>query len=154
MRRAILFVAALGISALPALAQNNAPRGETEHAPTNRMSKEMPPMTPGADTSAQTGTRSEQTGTGQTGQMQASEFKGLSVYGSDNQQIGEVAEARMGPDGKVQSLMIKTGQALGLGERTVQIESNKFQKSGDRINLQMTSDEVKNLPSASGGQSK
>jgi sporulation protein YlmC with PRC-barrel domain len=109
------------------------------------MNKEMPPMTPGADQSAQRGTES----TGQSGQMQAAEWTGLSVYGSDDQEIGEVAEVQMGSDGQPQSLTVKTGQALGLGERTVEIESDKFQKSGNRIILQMTSDEVKELPSTS-----
>lgn len=123
MRWPILIVAAFGISALPAVAQETtSPKSEAQ------------------------------------GQMQASEWKGLSVYGSDDQEIGEVASVQMGPDGTAQSLMVRTGQDLGLGERIVEIESGDFQKSGNRITLQMTSDEVKEMPGASGsgaaGQSK
>ena len=119
MRRAILIIAALGMSFLPAIAQETIPKDEIQEE-----------------------------------HMSAADWKGLSVYGSDGQEVGEVSDVRMGSDGKLQALMVKTGQELGIGERTVEIKIDKskpgnFQKIGNRVNLQMTADEVKQLPDAS-----
>lgn len=97
-------------------------------------------------------TMAQQGDPAQAGQMQAgqSEWKGLGVYGSDGQMIGEVADVRKGSGDQPEAIHVKTGSDLGLGERTVEIKKDKFSKSGSRIELQMTADEVKSLPSASG----
>lgn len=106
---------------------------------------------------AQTSTQSPSTSTAppaasSTQQKTMGDLKGLSVYSSDNQEIGTVASVQEGAGNQPQSIHVKTGGFLGIGQRTVDIPSAKFQKVGNRVNLTMTADEVKALPAASASQ--
>lgn len=130
MRRIALTIAALGMLAVPASAQTSP--ASPSKAPTAA-------ERPGASGSS-------------SSQLNASELKGMSVFSSDGQEIGEVAEMKQGASGS-DKVLIKVGQTLGIGERTIEVDKSKLQKSGQRLNLQMTAAEVKNLPDASSSSS-
>jgi hypothetical protein len=68
-------------------------------------------------------------------------FVGLAVYSSDGQRLGEVAEVGMA--GGVPVVRAEMGQFLGLGSSSVIINANAIERKGDRIEVSMTADEVK-----------
>ena len=71
---------------------------------------------------------------------------GLNVFSSDGNKLGSVQSVDAGPDGKVRAIRLKTGGFLGFGGKLVEIPEGKFTKSGDSVQLGMTSDEVSKLP--------
>jgi sporulation protein YlmC with PRC-barrel domain len=71
---------------------------------------------------------------------------GLAVFGSDGQKIGEVRDVKAAADGKVEEIHVRTGGMLGFGGKTVAIPAAKFNKSGQNVQLALTSDDVSKLP--------
>ena len=71
---------------------------------------------------------------------------GLSVFSSDGSKLGSVQSVDAGLDGKVKAIRLKTGGFLGFGGKLVEIPEGKFTKSGDNVQLGLTSDEVSKLP--------
>jgi len=71
---------------------------------------------------------------------------GLNVFSSDGNKLGAVQSVDAGSDGKVRAIRLKTGGFLGFGGKLVEIPEGKFTKSGDNVQLGMTSDEVSKLP--------
>jgi hypothetical protein len=71
---------------------------------------------------------------------------GLAVFSSDGSKLGSVQSIDAGPDGTVKAIRFKTGGFLGFGGKLVEIPEGKFTKSGDNVQLGMTSDEVSKLP--------
>jgi sporulation protein YlmC with PRC-barrel domain len=71
---------------------------------------------------------------------------GLAVFGSDGQKVGEVRDVKAATDGKVEEIHVKTGGMLGFGGKTVAIPAGKFNKSGQNVQLALTSDDVAKLP--------
>ena len=68
------------------------------------------------------------------------------MFGSDGQKVGEVRDVKAEPDGKVTEIYVRTGGFLGFGGRMVAIPASKFNKSGQNVQLAMTSAEVTKLP--------
>jgi len=75
-------------------------------------------------------------------------LRGMPVYGSDDKNLGQVVEVMRGPDGKVQSIQVEIGRLLGLGDRVVTINADKFEQLADLIKLRFAGDEVRSLPEA------
>ena len=75
-----------------------------------------------------------------------SSLKGVTVYSSDDKDVGRVIEAVRGPDGKIQSVQIQIGRFLGLGDKVISISADKLQELGDRIKLKLGADQVRSLP--------
>jgi sporulation protein YlmC with PRC-barrel domain len=71
---------------------------------------------------------------------------GLAVFSSDGSKLGNVHSVNVEPDGKVKAIHIKTGGFLGIGGKLVAIPDSKFTRSGENIQLGLTSDEVSKLP--------
>src|SRR5690554_157859 len=93
------------------------------------------------------------------GLYSADELMDADVFDSTGEEIGEVEDILMGDDMSVHSLVIKTGDVLGLGGRDVVAERGTFtvrmQQDGDndgfddmgyQIHMESTQDEVKALP--------
>jgi sporulation protein YlmC with PRC-barrel domain len=70
---------------------------------------------------------------------------GLAVFSSDGSKLGTVHSVTES-GGKVSSIHIKTGGFLGFGGKLVAIPEGKFTRTGDNVQLAMTSDEVNKLP--------
>lgn len=58
----------------------------------------------------------------QDGEWLAAGLIGREVVGPDGEQIGEVVDLVIGPDGTTQAVLIGVGGFLGLGERTVAVD--------------------------------
>jgi PRC-barrel domain protein len=81
-----------------------------------------------------------------TNPAKANPLVGLAVFSSDGTKMGNVQSVHTGPDGKTSAIHIKTGGFLGIGGKMVAIPEGKFTKTGDRLQLSMTADEVGKLP--------
>ncbi|MET0194462.1 MAG: PRC-barrel domain-containing protein [Hyphomicrobiaceae bacterium] len=71
---------------------------------------------------------------------------GLAVFSADGSKLGNVHSVNAEPDGKVKAIHIKTGGFLGIGGKLVAIPEGKFTRSGENIQLGLSSDEVSKLP--------
>jgi sporulation protein YlmC with PRC-barrel domain len=84
--------------------------------------------------------------------LDAKPVPGLGVMTADGQKVGEVTAVKAAPDGKVESIQVKTGGMLGFGGRTVNIPPAKFTVAGQNVQLSMTSAEVSKLPAVEAPQ--
>jgi sporulation protein YlmC with PRC-barrel domain len=55
------------------------------------------------------------------GAMRLSSVIGVDVVGSDITRLGEVEDVLVGPDGRIQAVVIEVGGFLGLGEKSVAV---------------------------------
>lgn len=77
---------------------------------------------------------------------QANAWVDKTIYSSDDKNVGEVAELRRDSSGKVTELHADIGGFLGLGETRVKLEPGQFTFGDDRVTLNVTAEQVKNLP--------
>jgi sporulation protein YlmC with PRC-barrel domain len=83
----------------------------------------------------------------QAGQKLAN-LTGMQVYSSDDKDLGRVVDVTRSPDGKIQTVRIQVGRALGLGDKVVSIDTNQLQQLANEIRLRLNSDQVRGLPEA------
>ena len=73
-----------------------------------------------------------------------------SVYNAQGKSIGDLNDVLVGPDGKIQALVIGVGGFLGLGEKSVAVDYNYIEKNGNitpnRITLNMTDQDLRAAP--------
>src|SRR5262245_44024715 len=132
--------------ALAASAQTQTPAPDTQTAPP--AAKPEPAPTPSPSPAMKPSSPSMTPGT--TDKQSAAPAKnpmiGLNVFSSDGSKLGAVQSVTTGPDGKAKAIRLKTGGFLGFGGKLVEIPEGKFTKSGDNVQLGMTSEEVSKLP--------
>lgn len=68
------------------------------------------------------------------------------VYSSDGKKLGEVASFQRSADNTVTEMLADIGGFLGLGETRVSLTPAQFRLQDDRIVLELTADQVKDLP--------
>jgi sporulation protein YlmC with PRC-barrel domain len=73
---------------------------------------------------------------------------GRSVQNAQNDTIGEIKSVYIGPDGKVDSLIVGVGGILGMGEREVRLAWSDLRVSdnSEKVVLNITKDELKAKP--------
>jgi len=73
---------------------------------------------------------------------------GRKVRNAQNETIGEITSVYIGPDGKVDGLIVGVGGVLGVGEREVRLALSDFRlsDSGEKVVLNMTEDGLKAKP--------
>jgi hypothetical protein len=69
-----------------------------------------------------------------------------SVYSSDDKKLGEVAAFARDSTGKVTELHADIGGFLGMGETRIRLTPAQFKMGTDRVNLLVTAEEAKSLP--------
>lgn len=74
------------------------------------------------------------------------DLRGMTVYGANNEQIGDVEEVLATSDGRVAAVTLDVGGFLGVRERTVVISLDRIELDGLRMVLNMTKEEVESLP--------
>lgn len=77
----------------------------------------------------------------------AGNLVGLAVKSSDGTNLGTVRSVMTEPGGKT-AIGIKVGGFLGFGGHMVAIPDGKFNRVGDTVQVNMTTDEVNKLPQA------
>ena len=68
------------------------------------------------------------------------------VYSSDNKNVGQVAAFVRDASGKVTEMHADIGGFLGIGQTRVRLMPMQFTLSGERVVLNMASDQIKTLP--------
>ena len=137
----LLAMAAHAQQSPPATEQTPGTRPEMRPAPN-------PNTTPGASDAQKPGTLQSQPGRTQAGAPSAGKetLVGLAVFGSDGQKVGEVKDVKAEPDGKVTEIHVRTGGFLGFGSKIVAIPAAKFNRSGQNVQLALTSADVVKMP--------
>ncbi len=77
---------------------------------------------------------------------QAKTWIDKAVYSSDDKKIGEVAAFARGADNTVMEMHADIGGFLGIGETRVKLMPAQFKLLGDRVVLNVTAEQAKNLP--------
>ena len=77
---------------------------------------------------------------------QAKSWIDKSVYASDNKNVGDVAAIQRDSSGKVTEIHADVGGFLGIGTSRIRVMPSQFSLQGDRVVLNVPSDQVKGLP--------
>jgi PRC-barrel domain len=82
-----------------------------------------------------------------------SKLIGASIYGPDNNSIGDVNDVLIASDGNIRAVVVGVGGFLGVGEKNVALPFDALhitRKAGsdtiDKITVSYTKDELKNAP--------
>ena len=73
-------------------------------------------------------------------------FIGKDVYGAKGDEVGELNNLLIGPDGRVRAAVIEFGGFLGIGEHQVAVPWDRLSVQGDRLMVNMTEDQIKAMP--------
>ncbi|SOD93795.1 DUF4142 domain-containing protein [Caenispirillum bisanense] len=91
-----------------------------------------------------------ETGQPQTAQMgQASNLQdlvGAAVYGETGEQVGEISDVLMNQQGEAERVVIDRGGFLGIGEKTIAIDMDDLTVAQDRVQVNMTDQQISELP--------
>lgn len=72
------------------------------------------------------------------------------VYSSDDKNVGEISAIERDSNGQVKEIHADIGGFLGLGETRVRVMPSQFKFVGDRVVLNVTSEDAKALPKVEG----
>lgn len=147
---AILTVApALAQTTPPATSQDKSPsmtQGQTPSTPSTGQSSSTPSMTQDKSATSPSASQPSTTTAMTMTEDEAKKWVDKSVYSSDGQELGEVAEIKRSSDNKVTELHADIGGFLGMGESRVKVEPSEFTLQGDRVVLNLTAEQAKALP--------
>jgi sporulation protein YlmC with PRC-barrel domain len=73
-------------------------------------------------------------------------FIGKDVYGAAGEDVGEIENLLIGPDGRVRAAIIEFGGFLGIGENEVAVPWDQLKITGDRATVNMTKEQVRAMP--------
>lgn len=84
----------------------------------------------------------------QPGQVNLQRLIGTNLQNMQNETVGEIDAVMVDRAGKVQAVIVGVGGFLGIGERQVAInwDALSVSPSGDKVTLNMSSDQLKALP--------
>lgn len=75
----------------------------------------------------------------------AKDLEGKDAFSSDSQQLGKVTKANAASDGNVKDVEIQSSGFLGFFAKTYVVPADKTSIKGGRVEVSMTSDQVKKL---------
>jgi hypothetical protein len=83
---------------------------------------------------------------------QVSGMIGTNAVTTNNEDIGEIENLLISPDGQVEAAIIEWGGFLGIGSRTAAVPWNELRlnEAGDRVVIDMTREEMEALPACNG----
>jgi hypothetical protein len=127
----------LAILLVPALAFGAVAQGTPAPAPTPQTEQQATPPAAGSEKVRENLVLTE---------AQAQEWVGKPIYSSDGNKIGDVAAFARGTDNIVTEMHADIGGFLGLGQTRVKLTPTQFELKGDRVIIDMTSAQAKDLP--------
>jgi len=120
---------------------------ENVKAPAAAVDTVRPTIAQNVKAAAATYTASVQRGTSfALTEQEAKAWVDKPVYSSDGQKLGEVAAFLRTADNKVSELLADIGGFLGMGEHRIRLAPAQFSLHNDRIVLDMTAEQAKELP--------
>lgn len=150
MSRLLPAVAIAALLAGTAAIAQTTPPGDTTPSPTpsppSVTAPTAPPTAPpekmpGSDVSSPSG---DHTMT----DAEAKTWIDKAVYSSDDSNVGSVAAIQRDASGRVTAIHADIGGFLGIGTTRVKIMPSQFKLSEDRVVLDLTAEQVKQLPKA------
>jgi hypothetical protein len=75
----------------------------------------------------------------------AKELEGKDAFSSDSQQLGKITKANASSDGNVKDVEIQSSGFFGFFAKTYVVPADKTSVKGGRVEVSMTSDQVKQL---------
>lgn len=86
-----------------------------------------------------------------TGDMEVDTLTGLNVYGTQDEDVGEIGDLVLDADGEVESVIIDVGGFLGIGEKHIAMpyDSLSFLRAADgdtRVYVDATKEDVEQMP--------
>ena len=78
--------------------------------------------------------------------QEAEAWVGKPVYSSDGKKLGEVAVFQRTPDNRVTEMNADIGGFLGIGEHRIRLTPAQISMQSDRVVLDLTSAQAKELP--------
>ncbi|MGE0769057.1 MAG: PRC-barrel domain-containing protein [Hyphomicrobiaceae bacterium] len=131
-----------------AVAQTSNPNGTTSPAPSTPSvtAPAAPSTAPAEKRASPPGHMGSAAAENTMTDAQAKNWVDKPVYSSDDKSVGDVAAIERDASGKVTSMQADVGGFLGLGKTRVKIMPSQFKLSGDRVQLDLTADQVKQLP--------
>lgn len=151
MKKSIPFIAALAMSAaIPALAQTTAPQPAQPPASSPSKTPSTVPATPPAAMPASPSSNTATTGSVSRDvvltEAEAKKWIDKVIYSSDGANLGEVASFARDAAGHVTEMHADLGGLMGIGEKRVRIMPSQFRLDADRVTLNLTKEQAKNLP--------
>ncbi|MCB1427412.1 MAG: PRC-barrel domain-containing protein, partial [Notoacmeibacter sp.] len=88
----------------------------------------------------------------QQGEMSAENLLGTSVYGANDEDLGEIGDVILTADGQIEAYVVDVGGFLGLGEKPVALDARELQimRNGNgehRIFTRFTEEQLEQQPS-------
>lgn len=81
-----------------------------------------------------------------TAQRRISEYFERDVYLADGTEVGEVEDILVDSDNRITSAVVDVESRMGLGERRVALPLERLKIDSDRLVLDMTAEQLKQLP--------
>ena len=125
-----------------------APNSTT--VPGKAMDQATPAMKPGDTVAKSKGAAS--VGMVTLSDQDAKNWIGKPVYSNDQKKIGEVLSFVRAPDNKVTELRAGLGGLLGFGETNVIATPSQFSLADDRVIMNLTAEQAKDLPKVKAAQ--
>ncbi|KZY29583.1 hypothetical protein A3731_05765 [Roseovarius sp. HI0049] len=139
--------------------QDSEQMAETDAAEsedTDLTSQQMSENNEGADATQNMGGETAALSTDERGQLTAEDLEGVSVYGTEEDRLGEISDLVLSDDGKITEVIVDVGGFLGIGEKPValpfeDIELRRSDESamtgGLRASVGYTSEELEGMDS-------
>jgi hypothetical protein len=74
------------------------------------------------------------------------DIEAMDIYGTGDQEIGEIKNVLVDGSGQPVAVSADVGGLLGVGQRTVIIGLDRLSKTGDRLMVSMSKEEIEALP--------
>ncbi len=78
--------------------------------------------------------------------LRANQLEGMDVYGADGDEVGEIEEILVNRNREFVAVVIEVDRYLGLVDREVVVPIAALQRAGDRFAVNMTEEELEQLP--------
>lgn len=83
---------------------------------------------------------------------QVAEWEGRPVVNAEGDEIGQVTQVVLNDQGNISELHFETGQALGIGTKSVKVDASEFSADDQQVKLDMSNEEIQDLPEAQTSQ--
>lgn len=74
------------------------------------------------------------------------DLEDMDIMDASGEEVGEVEEVLMTPDGQITAVSAEVGGFLGIGDKEVVVELDRLTHDGDQLRVDMTSEEIEALP--------
>lgn len=136
------------------MAETDAAEGEDTDLTEQQMSENQD----GMDNAEAADEQTAQLTSDERGQLTAEELEGVSVYGADDDRLGEISNLVLSDDGRVEQVIVDVGGFLGLGEKPVALpfedlelrRSDEAMTGGLRATTGYSSEELEGMDSWEG----